>query len=239
MIKGCEQKYGLDYLETYSPVIGSTAMRSLFAVAIMKNYKIITFDIKAAFLYGDLTDEVYIYLPEGYDCKGKVFKLKKALYGLKQAPLRWNIKFTNFLKEKGFQSLESEQCLFTKKDCELIMAIYIDDGIIIGNNSSEIEQILEDLEQEFKISVMREPDNFVGFEIVKTEDTVKLLQKKYIKRLLTQCDMDNAKSVKIPMQPGNQVRTEPKTKDYPYREIIGSLLYISTKTGYRIQRWFL
>lgn len=102
VIKGCEQKHGVDNQETFSSVIGTTALRSLFAVTTVKGFEIMTFDITAAFLYGNLHDEVYMYPLEGYNCKDKMFKLKKALYGLKQAPLRWNIKFTKFLKEKGF-----------------------------------------------------------------------------------------------------------------------------------------
>lgn len=76
---------------------------------------------------------------------------------------------------------------------------------------------------------MREPDSFVGFEIAKTEDIVQLSQKEYIKRIFAQFGMGNAKPIKIPIQPGDQMRTEPKAKQYLYREIIGSLLYVSTR----------
>lgn len=171
-----------------------------------------------------------MYPPEGYNCKNKIFKLNKALYGLKQAPLRWNIRFTDFLREKGFRSLESEQCLFMKGNSKLILSIYVDDGIIIGNDPSEIEQILEDLKQEFKITIMRKPDTFVGFEITREQETIKLSQQKYIKSILIQYEMNNAKPVKIPIQQNDKTRTELKTKQFPYREIVGSLLYASTKT---------
>jgi len=83
VVKGYEQKYGIDYKETVSPVISSNALKSLFAIAAMKEFAIMTFDIKTAFLYGILDEDVYIYPPDGYNYKGKVFKLKKALYGLK------------------------------------------------------------------------------------------------------------------------------------------------------------
>lgn len=108
VIRGCEQEPGISYQETFSPVISTSALRVLFAVGAIKNYVIVIFDIKTAFLYGEVEEDVYMYPPEGYDCKGKVFKLKKALYGLKQASLRWNIRFTNFLKEKDFKPLISE-----------------------------------------------------------------------------------------------------------------------------------
>jgi len=69
----------------FSPVISTSALRSLFAITVMKNYKIITFDIKMAFFHGNIEEDVYMYQPEKYNCKGEVFKLKKVLYGLKQA----------------------------------------------------------------------------------------------------------------------------------------------------------
>ena len=64
------------------------------------NYKIFTFDVKTAFLYGELEEPVFMKIPEGYE-EGKICKLKKALYGLRQAPLKWNQPLTRFLKEKG------------------------------------------------------------------------------------------------------------------------------------------
>lgn len=81
-------------------MINTSALRSLFALATMKKYKFVTFDIKTAFLYGNTEEEIYMHPPEGYNCKDKIFKLKKAWYDLKQAPLRWNIRFTNFEREK-------------------------------------------------------------------------------------------------------------------------------------------
>jgi hypothetical protein len=140
VVKGCEQKFGVNYEETYSPVISISALRSLFAIATAKRYSIVTFNIKIVFLYGFLDEEVYIYPPDGYRIKNKLCKLKKALYGLKQAPLSWNTRFTDFLKQKKFKPLENEQCLFKRNNSESILGIYVDDGILIGSNPAELEQ---------------------------------------------------------------------------------------------------
>jgi len=230
VIKGCEQKKEIDYQETYSPVIGHSALRSIFALATAKDYKMVIFDVKTAFLYGDLEDEIYMYQPEGYNYKNKILKLKKAIYGLKQAPLRWNIRFTNFLFKKGFVSLNSEQCLFKKKNNEIILAIYVDDGLLVGSDIEEINKILIELASEFKIKVSRNTKMFVGHEIKTEEDCLILSQEEYIKKILIQSGMENAKPVKIPLQQGENTKTIPKTKCYPYREMVGSLLYASTKT---------
>ena len=71
-----------------------------------------TFDIKTAFLYGELDEDIYMYPPKWYECKNKLCKLNKALYGLKQAPLKWNQRFTSFLNKKGLEPLKSEQFIF-------------------------------------------------------------------------------------------------------------------------------
>ncbi|KAL6438816.1 hypothetical protein ACFW04_003716 [Cataglyphis niger] len=108
-----------------------------------KRYSIAAFNIKTAFLYGQLDEEIYIYPPDGYKVKNKYFKLKKALYGLKQVPLSWNMRFSSFLKRKKFKPFKSEQCLFKKTDSNLILGIYVDDGILVGSNPKELEQIIK------------------------------------------------------------------------------------------------
>ena len=112
VIRGFEQEYGIDYTETYSPVININCLRILIALAANKGYVIKSFDIKTAFLHGELKEKIFMEVPEGYEQKDKVCLLKKALYGLKQAPLCWNTKFTNFLKSKGFNIIKAERCIF-------------------------------------------------------------------------------------------------------------------------------
>lgn len=152
------------------------------------------------------------------------------MYGLKQAPLVWNATFSEFIKMKGFQPFKTEQCLFKKTESELILGIYVDDGIIVGNDIKEIDQLIKELEREFKIKVSHKINNFVGFEIIRKQNALKLTQKEYTKKLLEHHQMDNAKSTKIPIQQVDQTKTELINNNYPYREIVGSLLYLSTKT---------
>lgn len=72
VVRGFEQVYGIDYEETFSPVVNNTSLRILFALAVKKNYSLITVDIKTAFLYGKLDDDVYMYPPEGYNYGNKI-----------------------------------------------------------------------------------------------------------------------------------------------------------------------
>ncbi|KAL2233347.1 UNVERIFIED_CONTAM: Retrovirus-related Pol polyprotein from transposon TNT 1-94 [Sesamum indicum] len=87
--KGFKQKDGIDYFDTYSPVARLTTIRVLIALASVYNLPIHQMDVKTAFLYGELEEEIYMDQPEGFVAHGnehKVCKLVKSLYGLKQAP---------------------------------------------------------------------------------------------------------------------------------------------------------
>ncbi|UYV74792.1 hypothetical protein LAZ67_12001004 [Cordylochernes scorpioides] len=134
--KGFVQKKGIDYEETFSPVARHDTIRTLLAIAANEDLKLVQFDIKTAFLYGDLQDQIYIKQPEGFNNgTDLVWKLKKSLYGLKQSPRCWNQKIVNFMKERCLKESTADPCLFFRKtnDQLLIIAIYVDDGIIAAN----------------------------------------------------------------------------------------------------------
>lgn len=100
VVKGFTQRPGIDYGETFSPVVKFSSIRSILAVAAATGMHLAQFDVKTAFLHGDLQEDVYMTQPKGLeDGTDQVCKLKKALYGLKQSARCWNRKFTNCLKE--------------------------------------------------------------------------------------------------------------------------------------------
>ncbi|KAL0326059.1 UNVERIFIED_CONTAM: Retrovirus-related Pol polyprotein from transposon TNT 1-94 [Sesamum radiatum] len=103
--KGFKQKEGIDYFDTYSPVTRLTTIRVLIALASVYNLSIHQMDVKTAFLYGELEEEIYMDQPEGFVAHGnerKVCKLVKSLYGLKQAPKQWHEKFDQTILAFGF-----------------------------------------------------------------------------------------------------------------------------------------
>lgn len=230
VVRGCQQKSGIDYNETFSPVISNDSLRTLFAVAATSKYKIITFDVKTAFLYGEIDEDIFMMPPEGYDYGNKVCKLKKSLYGLKQAPLKWNERFTNFLRKRRLKQLKTEQCIFKRENNTLILGIYVDDGIIIGKDMQEMNNLLDELRREFEIKVYRNPSTFLGMELCIEKGKIKLTQTQYSKRILEHYNMQDSKSVSTPLVKGPEENDSPDEEVYPYREAIGSLLYLSTKT---------
>ncbi|UYV70897.1 hypothetical protein LAZ67_8001041 [Cordylochernes scorpioides] len=114
---GCSQKYGTDYNETFSPGMKPDSFRTLLAYATMMDYEFHHFDVETAFLYGKLTETIYMTQPEGYQRQGKyiVCKLNQALYRLKQSGRIWYETITKYLLEIGFTQLKSDKCLFTYK----------------------------------------------------------------------------------------------------------------------------
>ena len=87
MARGFSQVYGQDYFETYAPVARLTSIRILLAIAARHRLQAHQMDVKTAFLYGDLNEEIYMDQPDGYiDDPALVCRLRKSLYGLKQAP---------------------------------------------------------------------------------------------------------------------------------------------------------
>lgn len=115
MAKGFRQKEGLDFIDTYSPVIRITSIRLLIAISSIYDLEIHQMDVKTAFLNGELDEEIYMEQPEGFIVKGKekkVCKLIKSLCGLKQAPKQWHEKFDNTTKLYGFSINECDKvCL--------------------------------------------------------------------------------------------------------------------------------
>lgn len=105
--KGYNQIAGLDYQKTFSPVVKVVTVRVVITLAAANRWNLYQMDVYNAFLQGDLTEEVYMCLPQGFPSQvEKVCRLHKSLYGLKQASRQWNLKLTEALINSGFvQSL--------------------------------------------------------------------------------------------------------------------------------------
>lgn len=140
------------------------------------------FDVKTAFLYGDLSEEVYMKQPTGFnDGSSRVCKLIKSLYGLKQAPRCWNAKFTNFISEFQFKETEADPCVFMRKigDETTFLALFVDDGLLFSASNEFIEPVVKYLQKHFEIKIS-EANYFLGFEINRMNDgSIFLSQESY------------------------------------------------------------
>lgn len=138
--KGCAQIEGRDYSEVFSPVIRYETIRYLLATAAKNGWAISHMDIVTAYLNSELKEEIYITPPKGIlqtENEKKVWKLKRAMYGLKQSGRAWNDTIDKKLKEYGMRRLNADPCVYMKKEQDkiLIVAVYVDDLLILGNHN--------------------------------------------------------------------------------------------------------
>lgn len=155
VVRGFTQCYGVNYTETFSPVVIFPSIRAILMLAAHKNMTIYQFDVKTAFLYGELKEDVYMKQPIGYkDGSDKVCKFVKSLYGLKQASSCWNTKFTHFIKKFHFKVSSQDPCVFIRKEGDdvVYLAIYVDDGLITASNKESIKPVIDFLREQFEIT---------------------------------------------------------------------------------------
>ena len=143
--KGFTQKHGEDYESKFAPVAKQSTFRILLAIAAARKLNIRHYDVKTAFLNGDIDEELYMSQPEGYIIEKGVHlvcKSKKSIYSLKQSAKAWNIKINDVLLKHGFNKSVADQCLYTKlhNDRTYMYALtYVDDLLIIDASEEEIK----------------------------------------------------------------------------------------------------
>ena len=167
--KGCAQKPGIDYDETFSPVVKFQSIRVLHALAVQNKLLLHQMDVVTAFLNGALDENIYMQQPDGYVQQGKehlVCKLKKSLYGLKQSPRCWNKALTEFLKSANFRQSSAETCIYVRDNNSLsIVAVYMDDLIIATKTEQEMQEVKYQLQLQFKMKDMGELHYCLGISI--------------------------------------------------------------------------
>ncbi|GJS35501.1 ribonuclease H-like domain-containing protein [Tanacetum coccineum] len=237
--QGFGQKEGIDYEETFSPVVKMVTVRCLLNIVVSMSWPVFQLDVNNAFLYGDLEEVVYMKPPEGYfPSDNKVCRLKKSLYGLKQAPRQWNAKLTSTLIENGFSQSKSDYSLYTKSDKGVFLAllVYVDDIIITGNSVSEIEKFKVFLKSKFMIKDLGKLKYFLGIEVVDTDKGICLNQRKYVLDLLSEYGMLACKPAKTPLMSKLVISNEASDKDplleniTDYQKLMGKLIYLTNTT---------
>lgn len=238
--KGCSQKYGIDYLETYSPVVRYTSIRYLISLAVKNDMKIDQMDAVSAFLQGDLGEEIYLEQPENFnDGSGRVCKLKKAIYGLKQSGREWNKKLDEKLKSFGMKRSRVDPCIYFNDDRSVVLAVYVDDMLIFWNDEAKRNKLKEKLSQCFQVNDLGKATDCVGIHITYEKDVICLDQSRYIEQILSKFNMENCKQVATPSDPNQKlsISMSPKSakeieevQHIPYQEAVGSLLYLAQCT---------
>ncbi len=234
---GCRQIQGVDYNDTYAPVVTMTTIRTILALTASLDLELEQMDVVTAFLNGDLKEDIYMQVPEGFrdaSNTNKVCKLNKSLYGLKQAPRQWYAKMHDFLVTScNFKSSQNDPCLYFRhngKDITLI-CLYVDDLLIAGSDKNDISKIKGELSSRFEMKDLGPATTMLGVEISRDRTAKKLFinQQEYTNTVLERFGMENSKPVATPMEKDDSSPTEDQRdlcKSIPYRQAIGSIMYL-------------
>ncbi|KAL5841649.1 hypothetical protein ACOSQ3_012252 [Xanthoceras sorbifolium] len=241
VVKGFQQKEGIDYNEIFSPVVKLTTIRLVLKIVAAENLHLEQLDVKTAFLHGDLEEEIYMRQPEGFKEAGKenlVCRLKKSLYGLKQAPRQWYKKFDSFMSSSGFTRCQADHCCYIKRfdNSFIILLLYVDDMLVAGSDMQEIMNLKRELSKQFAMKDLGAAKQILGMRIKRDtkSETLLLSQAEYIKKVLSRFNMQDAKPVSTPLGVHFRLSKEqsPKTEEerthmakVPYASAIGSLMY--------------
>ncbi|KAJ0454407.1 putative RNA-directed DNA polymerase [Helianthus annuus] len=235
--KGFNQKEGVDFGETFSPVVKMVTVRVVLKLAVNNEWPLYQLDINNAFLYGSLSEDVYMTLPLGYfnNDKNKVCKLVKSLYGLKQAPRKWNEKLTSVLLNMGFNQSLCDHSLFilSKNDVLVVLLVYVDDIVITGNSTVEIARIKKSLSESFLIKDLGLLRYFLGIEVLYSDKSVCLSQRKYCLELLNEFGYLGCKPVGTPIELShvvtNKIENDKTVLENVtgFQKLVGKLIYLS------------
>lgn len=151
--QGFSQKFGVDYNEVFAPVARISTMRMMLSIAGRRNYIVNHFDIKSAFLNGELEEELYMREPQGFKNGNKVYRLLKSLYGLKQAARVWNEILHKELIKNDCTQNETDKCLYTKRWNEKVCyeLIHVDDILVATNDEYIMKHLMENVGRKFEV----------------------------------------------------------------------------------------
>ncbi|WVY89808.1 hypothetical protein V8G54_035322 [Vigna mungo] len=216
VVKGCNQKKGINFDEIFSPVVKMASIRAILGLATKLDLEIEQLDVKTTFLHGDLEEEIYMKQPEGFEEPGKehlVCRLKKSLYGLKQAPRQWYKKFDSFMIQHNFKKTSADHCVFVKH-------------YEIGKNKIKITALKNALSKSFAMKDLGAVKKILGMKISRdcSRRMLWVSQEDYIEKILKRFNMHNAKSACVPIAghfklnksqcPKNEEEKEEMSKPY-------------------------
>ncbi|GJZ95717.1 putative ribonuclease H-like domain-containing protein [Tanacetum coccineum] len=233
--QGYTQEEGIDYDEVFAPVARIEAIRLFLAFASFMGFIVYQMDVKSAFLYDTIDEEVYVSQPPGFvdpDHPKKVYKVVKALYGLHQAPRAWYATLSTFLEKHGYKRGTIDKTLFIKRDKKDIMLVqvYVDDIIFGSTKKSWCDEFEALMKSIFQMSSMGELTFFLGLQVKQHKEGIFISQDKYVAEILKKFDLVSMKTAITPMETKVALTKDEEAVDvdvHLYRSMIGSLMYLT------------
>ena len=223
---GFRQVKGVNFDETFAAVARMESLRTIVSISANRNLRMTKLDVDNAFLQGKIDKKVYMNPPPGFPEIG-IVELQKALYGLKQAPRLWYQTLVGALRELDFEPILTDECVLKHKTSEFWVLVYVDDVILSTADEGLRSKVVSLLERRFSLKDFGDLKSFIALELEYNDKFIKLHQKTYIEALLIKYGLAEAKSVSTPMVPqGQHYQDTSPCRDKPYRELVGSLLYL-------------
>ena len=244
VVLGNQQQYNVDFTETFSPTLRFTSLRLLIMVATHYDWTMFQLDVKTAFLYGDLEEDIFMKLPDGYldqtNRRGKICKLKKSLYGLKQSPRQWKKNLDTTMRKLGFLVCSVELGIYKLVAGDLICycGFYVDDGLFISNDDVFAQECIRKIGAIYEVTIKGELKDVLGLEVIRDRKNkvTYLSQTHYLINVLKNFQMEYCKSQPTPMTTGvyNLLESDSVTLNEDmkrkYQKMVGSLIWLSVTT---------
>ena len=235
--RGDQQLEGVDFFETYAPVVQWTTIRLMLILEILLQLKSKQGDVTAAFVHASLEEDerVHVRMPLGFRQQGKVLKLKKTLYGLRQSPRSFWKYLTKAMVDCGMEVSKMDPCLFIGE--RVVAVAFVDDILFWSTDEEYINQLGEQLRKQ-GLLLEQEDDaaGFLGVQMHKLEDgSMELKQTGLIDRVLEALGLDSKMSTGkfTPAEAKPLVRDEdgePPSGTFSYSSVVGMLLYLAGHT---------
>jgi len=241
VVKGCSQKQGVDYFETYAPTAKQVTGRLLLHLAATQGFHIQVMDVDQAFCHGDLEEEIYMEAPPGLTGRvqeGTVWLLKRPLYGLKQAPRQWHAKLKEVLYKLGFKPSQSDPSLFMYQGSNgFWVLVYVDDMLLLSKSEELLNQFKDQLRQHFPMKDLGDIGQYLGMEITRDwgKQEVYLSQHRYIQQLLQKFGYEEGKEYNTPLQVNHSLtKAQEGGEQHPeqdrFPELLGGVMYLMVCT---------
>ena len=240
--RGFSQREGLDFEDTFAPVVRLESLRILFALAATYGLTAHLLDATNAYVGSNIDKKIYMELPEGVtaDEPGQICELLRSLYGLKQSAYLWQQKVKNFVTTERFRQSSADPGVFIN-DRGVIIAVYVDDILVFGKNSKDIETTKELLKKFHPMKDAGRVSKILGIRVTWMKDgSIRLDQEVYAESILEEFGMSDCRAKDIPIHPSLNLSDEAtsKLKSELHREfqtMIGRLVYLAGGTRIDMQ----
>jgi len=237
--RGYEEIPGVDYTDTYAPVVKASSVRTVLAISAIQKRHLRQFDVKTAYLNAHASQTSYMEQPEGFEIAGYpredwVLEILKSLYGRHSSGREWYGDLQRVLTSLNFTRSDADECIFILNTPErsIIIAVYVDDFLISARSPDDTEWLHTELNKHWDTRDLGPAKRFLGIDIYRPDPTgpVFINQGVYIRQILHEFGMEDCNPVKTPLDISiklhKRYENEPQTNAEEYRKMVGKYMHL-------------